>query len=121
MGCTHHQTRSTGGLDGGVPVTFSEATGSMLAPPRGRVQRVQRYPQYSDDELKPWFAEVAKGYCFWQAAERCGYDRQTILNTIYSDDEVFDHGLSLSMWAGAKIRAGELPVPDRHDGLYKGK
>ena len=98
---------------------FLETTGSMLSPPRGRIERVQRHPQYSDEELKPWFAEVAKGYCFWQAAERCGYDRGTILNTIYSDDEVFDHGLSLSMWAAAKIRMGEMGVPDRWDGLFE--
>jgi len=87
--------------------------------PAGRIQRLQKYPRYSDDELKPWFDEVAKGHPFDQAAERCGYVVEWIMNTVYSDDEVFDHGLTLSMMAGAKIRAGELPIPDRHDGLYR--
>ena len=39
---------------------------------------------------------------------------------LYSDDETFAHALDLSMVAGALIRAGDLPVPDRWDGLYKG-
>lgn len=86
--------------------------------PAGRIERLQRQPQYSDEELAPWFAEVAKGYPFDQAAERCGYVVEWIMNTVYSDDEVCDHALGLSIEAGAKIRAGELPIPDRHDGLY---
>jgi hypothetical protein len=89
--------------------------------PAGPIKRLQRYPQYSDEELIPWFAEVAKGYPFDQAAERCGYDTVTIMNTVYSDDDTYDHALMLSINAGAKIRAGELPIPDRHDGLYASK
>ncbi len=48
-------------------------------------------------------------------------DWYTVHNTIYGDDETMAHALDLSMVAGAKIRAGELPVPDRLDWLYKGK
>jgi hypothetical protein len=99
-----------------------ENTGATLHSfdaPSHRIQRLQRHPQYSDEELKPWFAEVAKGYPFDQAAERCGYVVEWIMNNVYSDDEVFDHALTLSINAGARIRAGELPIPDRHDGLYK--
>ena len=56
-----------------------------------------------------------------QATERAGMDWQTVHSTIYGDDETMAHALDLSMVAGAKIRAGQLPVPDRWDGLYKGK
>ncbi len=41
-----------------------------------------------------------------------------VLNTIYSDDETYEHLLNLSMVAGALIRNGELPIPDRWDRLY---
>lgn len=85
-----------------------------------RVKRLLRFPRYSDEEMMPFFDEIAKGYCYKQAADRCLYPREWVLNTIYSDDEVFDHMLSLSMQAGARIRAGLQPAPpDRYDGLYE--
>jgi len=93
----------------------------MLDPPVGRIQRTQRYPQYTDEELAPWFNEVAKGYAFEQAASRAMMVWQAVENTIYGDDDVFAHALNLSMVAGAKMRAGELPAPDRWDGLYMRK
>ena len=82
------------------------------------VKRTQREPQYSDEEIKIFFAEVLKGYCFKQATENAGMDWQTMENTLYSDDETLVYAIDLSMVAGAKIRMGELPVPDRWDGLY---
>lgn len=85
------------------------------------IPRTQRYPQYTDAELVPFFLEVSAGYCFMQATERAGMDWQTVHNTIYGDDETMAHALDLSMVAGALIRSCELPVPDRWDGLYKGK
>ena len=85
----------------------------------GRIQRTQRYPQYSDHELEPWFGYVAQGYCFNQAADKCLYPRKWIWNTIYSDDDVAHYALDLSMAAGARIRAREQKPPaDRYDGLW---
>jgi len=66
----------------------------------------------------PWFAEIAKGYSFEQAAERCNLVWEWVQNTVYSDDDVYANGLELSMVAGALIRAGQLPIPDRRDKLY---
>jgi hypothetical protein len=85
---------------------------------RGKIERTQRFPQYSDDELQRWFDEVAKGYCWKQASDRCLLVRDWVENSWLSDDDVSGYMLDLSMVAGAKIKAGELPVPDRHDGLY---
>lgn len=83
------------------------------------VERTQRFPKYSDEEMVPFFAEIEKGYCYKQAADRCKYERKWVLNTIYSDDETADHMLMLAMRAGARIRAGLQPAPlDRYDGLY---
>ena len=45
-------------------------------------------------------------------------DWYTVHNTIYGDDETMAHALDLSMVAGALIRAGQLPIPDRRDKLY---
>jgi len=45
-------------------------------------------------------------------------DGQTMLNTLYSDDETIGYAIDLSMVAGARIRKGELAVPARWDGLY---
>ena len=45
-------------------------------------------------------------------------DGQTMLNTLYSDDETIGYAIDLSMVAGALIRRGDLPVPARWDGLY---
>jgi hypothetical protein len=87
--------------------------------PDNPVKRKQRQPQYGDNELIPWFDEVAKGYCFKQAAERCQLVWEWVENTVYSDDDVYEHALNLSMVASAKIRAREMPVPDRHDKLYE--
>jgi hypothetical protein len=101
-------------------VESSEPTPHILSPARFPIKRTQRYPQYSDHELAPWFAEIAKGFCFEQAAERCKLVWPWVQNTFYSDDEVMAHGLELSMVAGALIRAGKLPIPARHDGLYRG-
>lgn len=91
----------------------------MLSATTGPVKRKQRYPKYSEDEILRVFApEVSKGYCFKQSAERCKFVFEWVENTLYSDDELLDHMINLSMAAGARIRAGDLPVPDRHDGLF---
>lgn len=83
-----------------------------------RVERTQRYPQYTDEELKPFFTQVSKGFCFEQATEKAGMDWTTMRNTLYGDDETIGYALDLSMVAGARIRDGEMAVPDRYDGLY---
>jgi len=111
-------TASSLPMDGNAPVECCDSTGHIFSQARFPIQRTQRYPQYSDEELAPWFAEIAAGYCFEQAAERCKLVWEWVQNTFYSDDEVYAHGLELSMVAGALIRAGKLPVPDRHDKLY---
>ena len=90
----------------------------IFARARQSIERTQRYPQYNDEELVPWFDEVAKGYSFAQAADRVGYVWEWVLNTVYCDDDVYGHALDLSIEAGALIRAGKLPIPDRHDKLY---
>ena len=92
------------------PVPYFEA---------GRVKRTQRHPQYTDAEMGAFFEAVSEGYTFEQAAERCKYPFEWVLNTLNSDDETMDWALHLSMVAGARIRMGELPVPDRWDDLYK--
>lgn len=85
----------------------------------GYVKRTQRYPQYTDTELEPFFDQVSAGYCTTQATEKAGMDYDTIMNTLYSDDETMEHMLLLSMAAGALIRSGEKEAPaDRWDGLY---
>ena len=105
------------GMAGSLPCVVV----NRLCSSAGWVKRTQRYPQYTDAELAKFFAEVSMGYCFEQAAERAGMDWQTMHNTLYGDDETMAHALDLSMVAGALIRRGDLPVPDRWDGLYKGK
>lgn len=92
---------------------------SSLTPLTGWVKRTQRYPQYSDEDLTDFFEELSKGYCYRQAASRAGLNEKTLMNTIYSDDELADWCLSLCMVAGAAIRAGDQPVPARWDGLYR--
>ena len=83
------------------------------------VKRTQRYPQYSDHELTPFFEEISKGYCYKQSSDNCLYPSDCILNILYSDDETFGYMLDLSMVAGARIRSGEQAPPvDRYDGLY---
>ncbi len=110
-----HPTASSLPKDGNAPVECSDPIfGSVKFP----IPRLQRHPQYTDEELAPWFAEIAAGYCFEQAAERCKLVWEWVQNSFYSDDEVYAHGLELSMVAGALIRDGKLPVPDRHDKLY---
>ena len=84
-----------------------------------KINRTQRHPQYSRQEMRPFFAEVAKGYCRKQAADRCGYPREYVLNTLYSHDDMMDQMLMLAMRAGYRIRAGlQRPPLDRYDGLY---
>jgi len=96
-----------------------EGHNRLLSHPKGNIKRTQRYPQYSDHEMMPFFAEIAKGYCYKQSADHCLYPREWVMNTLYSDDDVFGHMLDLSMVAGARIRAGEQEPPyDRYDGLY---
>jgi hypothetical protein len=85
---------------------------------RGAIQRTQRYPQYSDSELEPFFLEISAGYCFEQASDRCDYVFEWIMNTLYSDDETMWHCMDLSMAAGGEIRAGHKVAPDRWDKLY---
>jgi len=68
--------------------------------------------------MMPFFKQISKGYCIKQSADICLYPRDWVWNTIYSDDEVADHTLYLSMVAGAKIKAGDLPIPHRYDRLY---
>lgn len=84
----------------------------------GNIKRTQRYPQYSDEEMEPWFAEIAKGYCYKQATDRVKYDLNMVENTLYSDDETMGHMLDLAMVAAAEIRLGRREVPDRWDGLF---
>lgn len=84
-----------------------------------KIRRTQRHPQYSDEELKPFFAEVSKGYCFEQATKQARLDWQTMRNTLYGDDETMAYSLDLAMVAGALIRRGDLPIPDRWDRLYE--
>ena len=72
---------------------------------------------YTDEELIPYFEEMSKGYCYKQSAENIGFDMEKLERTM-SDLEVRIHIVDLSIAAGAKIRAGNLAVPDRHDGLY---
>lgn len=84
-----------------------------------KVQRTQRYPQYSDHEMSPFFAEVAKGYCWKQASERAKMVPKWVNNTLYSDDDRMELLLDLAIAAGEKIRSGLVPVPDRYDGLYR--
>lgn len=89
--------------------------------PRSRhpIKRTQRYPQYSDHELIPFFEYISQGYCYKQAADKCLYPPEWIMNTLYSDDDTYGYMLDLSMAAGARIRAGaQKPPPDRHDRLY---
>jgi len=87
--------------------------------PAKNVKRIQRHPQYSDEEMMPFFEEISKGYCYKQSADHCLYPREWVLNTLYSDDDVIGHMLELSMVAGALIRAGEQEPPlDRYDKLY---
>jgi hypothetical protein len=83
-----------------------------------KIKRVQRYPQYSDQEMEPYFIEMSAGYCCKQAAKRCGYPWEWVENTLYSDDDTLGHVLDLSMVAGEKIRNGAQDAPDRWDGLY---
>jgi len=90
-----------------------------FGPQKGWIQRTQRYPQYPDEALKPFFEQVSAGYCFKQATERAGLDWDTLHNTLLSDDESIAHSLDLCMVAGALIRRGDLPVPDRWDKLYE--
>lgn len=70
---------------------------------------------YTDEELKPYFAEVAKGYPVKQAAYNAGLD---FSSKTFDDYEVRCHSLDLSCAAGALIKLGRLPVPDRWDGLF---
>ena len=86
---------------------------------KGKIQRTQRFPQYSDHELIPFFAEISKGYPVDQAAKRCLYPPKWIVNTLYSDDDTYAYVIDLSMVAGALIRSGKMEPPrDRWDGLY---
>jgi hypothetical protein len=91
---------------------------NSLGPVLKPISRLQRYPQYSDTELAPFFVEVRAGYTINQAADRCKYVRRWVWNTLYSDDETIGYTLDLSIYAGALIRAGKIPIPDRYDGLY---
>jgi hypothetical protein len=93
---------------------FTNSLGPIFEP----ITRIQRYPQYSDTELAPFFDEVSRGYCFNESADRSGLERETLWNTLYSDDETIGYALDLSVHAGALIRAGKIPIPDRYDGLY---
>ncbi len=83
-----------------------------------KIDRIQRYPQYTDYELMPFFAEVASGYCVKQAAQRSMLVLDWVMNTIYSDDDTCSHVLDLSMVATYRIRAGQMPIPDRWDRLF---
>lgn len=73
---------------------------------------------YTDYELIPWFVMVARGYPFEEACYRVGLDWFKLRDTFYSDDDVMHHALDLSIYAGARIREGTMPVPNREDGLY---
>ena len=101
-------------------ITFALMAHNRFFAESKRVERTQRQPQYTDEELKPFFEEVSKGYCFKQATEKAGLDWEVMHNTLYSDDETIGYALDLSMVAGALIRTGkQKPPTDRHDGLYE--
>jgi hypothetical protein len=101
-----------------MPIPLKHSS-PMYGPSRQKIERTQRHPQYSDHELIPFFAEISAGYCVLQAAHRCLYPHEWVMNTLYSDDGTYGHVLDLSMTAGALIRQGEQkPPPDRWDGLY---
>ena len=74
---------------------------------------------YTDAELMPWFDKVKEGFPFEEACNLLGYEWKRMDRTIYSDNDVMDWALHLSMEAGYKIRRGLLPVPNRADGLYE--
>ena len=80
--------------------------------------RKQRYPQYSADEMERFFAEVAKGYCWKQSADRARMVRKWVDNTLNSHNHLMDRLIDLAIEAGEQIRAGDMPAPDRSDGLY---
>jgi hypothetical protein len=85
----------------------------------GSIKRTRRREVlYTDEEIIPWFVQVAKGYPFKEAAERAGLDPDKMEDTYYSDDDIVGHGLDLSVYAGARIREGTMSVPNRKDGLY---
>ena len=65
-----------------------------------------------------FFGYISDGYAINQAADLCLYPRKWVWNTLYSDDDTLAHVLDLSMQAGALIRMGVIPVPDRYDRLY---
>jgi len=72
---------------------------------------------YTDEELELLFIEVSKGYPVDQAVVNvgCGLER---LERTFDDLEVRTHVVYLSCVAGALIRAGKLPVPNRWDSLF---
>ncbi len=83
------------------------------------IVRDQRYPQYTDAALLPFFDYIAQGYCYKQASDKCRYNHKWMLNTLHSDDEVSDHMMALSLRAGGLIRSGQqAPPTDRYDGLW---
>jgi hypothetical protein len=90
----------------------------MLGPCQTAVKRTQVFPKYRKQELNFFMLEVQAGYCFKQSAHRAGLEWVWVRNSLYSDDYKMDYALELSMMAGALIRRGDLPVPDRWDGLY---
>jgi hypothetical protein len=84
----------------------------------GELRRIQRTPRYEDEELAGWFAELRRGYDFKEAAERALLVWDWVKNTYYSDDDLYHYAIDLCVEAGARIRAGVLPAPQRRDGLY---
>ena len=69
--------------------------------------------------MQPFLDEIEKGYCYKQAADRLGYRRAWVLNTLHSDDRLFALTIDLAMQASALIKSGALAAPaDRYDGLY---
>lgn len=91
----------------------------FFRPSTRKIERTQRFPIYSDEEMIPIFEQISKGYCYKQASAICLYPAEWVLNTMYSDDDIGGYLLDLSMVAGSLIRSGLLAPPlDRWDGLY---
>lgn len=76
-----------------------------------RVRRAHRFPKYSDHELQPFFAEIEKGYCWRQAAERCLYPYEFMLSTLISNKTALERMIELEHAAREAIRSGAMVAP----------
>jgi len=68
-------------------------------------------------DREAFLREIAKGFTYLQATENLGLDRVDV-ETELDDSDFRCEVVDVAIVAGANIRAGKLPVPDRYDGLY---